>query len=190
MKVVKRVQKSVKDDEKLYDAIVIATVRELFGLEAVASQPQDTTLGEHPTEWVPEATGEQVIVSFSSDPPGAIVSVDGKLLCQDTSKGCSKMLVAGAHRVSMQMEGYLDHSELVAVEKGTKIAWKLSPDFGWLTVRSTPPGLDVAVNGKVIGKSPVEKTTLTPGAYEVLVQSPCYFASGKKIEIKDCGELT
>ena len=185
LKVLKRVQKSVKDDERLYDAAVVGSVRELFGLEALSpSSAQSTTLGERPTDWVPEATGEQVIVSFSSEPVGAVVSVDGKLLCQDTSKGCSKMLAAGAHRVSMQMENYLDRSELVPVEKGTKISWKLSPNFGWLTVHSTPPGLDVAVNGKVVGKSPIEKTMLAPGSYEVLVQDPCYFASGKKIAIK------
>lgn len=188
MAVVKRAQESVKNDEDLYEAAVNSALSTLFGRAVGGAQPGaavgTTDIGERPTDWAPEAKGEQVIVSFSSDPAGAVVSVDGNLLCQDTSKGCSKMLAAGGHRVSMQMENYLDRTEFVAVEKGTKIAWKLAPNFGWLTVRSTPAGLDVSVNGKVTGKTPIEKATLAPGAYEVLVQDPCYFASGKKIQLK------
>ena len=188
MKAVRRVQKAVTDDESLYEAAVVSALRELFGVPSGAAATavvpaQPATLGEQATAWTPDMGTEQVIVTFVSDPPGAVVLVDGKLLCSDTSKGCSKALDAGAHNVSMQLEGYLERTEPVAIQRGTAITWKLSPNFGWLTVRSTPSGLDVAVNGQVVGKTPLDQSRMAPGTYEVLVQSPCYLSTGKRVVI-------
>ena len=42
----------------------------------------------------------------------------------------------------------------------------------------------MAINGKVVGKTPLEKMPVAPGAYEVLVQDSCYFPSGKKVEVE------
>jgi hypothetical protein len=109
--------------------------------------------------------------------------LDGRMLCQDTGKGCSKAVPVGAHNVSMQKERYLDRAEVVAIKKGTKVDWKLTPSFGWLSVKSTPPDLDVALNGKVVGKSPIDRFEVTPGTYEVLVQDRCYLSAGKKVQV-------
>ena len=134
-------------------------------------------------EWEPDVP-ELTIVEFASDPPGAVVLVDGKLVCQDSALGCRKALSVGAHEVSMQKEGYLGRSEDIEVKAGLRVRWSLKPDFGHLSVTSEPGNLEVTVNKKSIGKSPVERHRLAPGSYEVLVTSPCFYGQGKRVVIK------
>jgi hypothetical protein len=189
-KALKRASRSVANNEDLYEGALVAAVQELLGIKAqpapsAAGVGQEQTIGEQAQEWNPVTAGEQVIVKFASDPPGAVVLLDGKVLCQDTTKGCSKTVAAGAHTVSMQRENYLDRSETIQVKKGMpSVSFKLTPNFGWLTVRSTPSGLPVLINGQASGTTPIERREMAPGAYEVLVQDTCYFAQGKKLSIE------
>ncbi len=143
----------------------------------------ETDIGETATDWNPE-TSQMVIANFESEPPGALVMMDGNLLCQDTAKGCSRMVAPGKHRLSMKLEGYADRTETVEVGDGATIRWTLEATFGVLTVRSTPPGLPVMVNRKEIGRTPIEAQRTVPGAYEVLVSSPCWFDKGRNIVIR------
>lgn len=143
----------------------------------------ETDIGETATDWNPE-TAQMVIANFESDPPGALVMMDGNLLCQDTAKGCSRMIVPGPHRISMKLEGYADRTETVEVGEGATIRWPLEATFGLLTVRTTPPGLPVMVNRKEIGQTPIEGRRVVPGAYEVLVSSPCWFDKGRNIVVR------
>ena len=48
----------------------------------------------------PELNNREVIITFDSTPPGAVVLVDGAVLCQATP--CSKTLQLGGHSVSIQ----------------------------------------------------------------------------------------
>ncbi len=41
----------------------------------------------------------------------------------------------------------------------------LQPDFGWLTVTSKPAGLQVTVDGKAVGATPLTRHELAPGGY-------------------------
>ena len=102
-------------------------------------------IGETPEERSPAAT-QRAVVKFSSDPTGAVVLLDGKLLCQSTP--CSETVTAGRHKVSMQAKQYVGREETLAIKRGSKVTWKLKPDFGWVTVESAPSGLDVKVDGK------------------------------------------
>jgi TolB-like protein len=188
VKVIKSAGASVANDEDLFERAMLNALGDLLGAPidpsaSAGASRGDMTIGETPTTWSPDAGAEHAIVEFTSDPPGAVVMLDGRMLCQDTAKGCSKAVAVGAHNVSMQKDRYLDRAEVVAIKKGAKVSWKLTPSFGWLSVASTPPGLDVAVNGKVVGKSPIDRLELAPGAYEVLTQSPCYLSAGKKVEV-------
>ena len=139
-------------------------------------------LGEKPAgEW-DVSGGQEVIVAFSSEPPGAVVLVDGNLICQKTP--CSKSVGEGKHVVSMQATRYTKRQEQLVVTSGTKVIWKLTPNYGWLTVVSNPLGKQVTLNGKEIGETPVERRELEPGLYRVLVKSQCHYDAGKKVRIR------
>lgn len=136
--------------------------------------------------WKPDDT-EPVIVRFVSDPPGAIVMLDGKLLCQDTGQGCSRMVTPGAHVVTMQKEGFGDRTESVRIAGESEVSWKLASNSGYLSVNSTPPGLEVLLNKKGIGRTPISRLALPSGAYEIVVSGPRHLETGRRFQL-DPGE--
>jgi iron(II)-dependent oxidoreductase len=142
---------------------------------------EGTIGGSEGREW-DVGTGEEVIARFASTPSGATVLLDGKMLCKETP--CSKSVPSGAHRVSMQAERYLERTEQVVIARGAALEWKLDPDFGWLTVRSEPAGLEVKLNGEAVGRTPIERREVSPGGYEVLVGSPCHVEKGERVKVE------
>jgi len=138
-------------------------------------------IGEEAEEWdVGPASG--VVVAFESEPPGAVVMLDGKLLCQQTP--CSKLLAPGRHALELQKENYLPVKEQVRLSKETKTVRRtLTPDFGWLTVNSTPTGLPVTLDGKPLGTTPVKKRRVGSGPHRVLVTALAYYHKGKEVVI-------
>jgi formylglycine-generating enzyme required for sulfatase activity len=160
---------------------VAATLR-AWGSGGRASTFQEGTIGgSEGREW-DVGTGEEVIARFASTPGGATVLLDGKMLCKETP--CSKSVASGAHRVSMQAERYRERTEQVVIAKGASFEWKLEPDFGWLTVRSEPAGLEVKLNGEAVGRTPIERREVSPGGYEVLVGSPCHVEKGERVKVE------
>ncbi|MBM3301589.1 MAG: SUMF1/EgtB/PvdO family nonheme iron enzyme, partial [Deltaproteobacteria bacterium] len=112
-----------------------------------------------------------------------LLMVDGKPVCQQTP--CSKLLATGNYTVSMLKERYLEKSDDVTVKKGMgPVNFTLAPDFGWLTVKSNPPGLDVKINGKIEGKTPIIRKEMSKGGYEVMVSDPGYYDQGKQVMIE------
>ena len=108
--------------------------------------------------------------------------VDGRVVCQGTP--CSRELPAGAAMVTMQKERYLPKQEVVEVARRgppLRLNWTLDPDFGWLTVTSTPPGLPVTINGKPAGRTPIEASELAPGTHEVRISDPRYYERGERV---------
>ena len=127
-----------------------------------------------------------VLVSFESQPAGAVVLVDGRLQCPSTP--CSKTLAGGAHKVEMQKESYVPESTSLTVAKGMKpLRLTLTPDFGWLNVSSSPDGLPVQVDGSKVGTTPLSMHKVSTGPHEVLVSDPRYYDSGKQVQV-DRGE--
>jgi TolB-like protein len=134
-----------------------------------------------PDPWSPPGDSAMV-VAFLSDPAGAVVIVDGRVVCQGTP--CSRELPVGVVVVTMQKERYLPKQEVVeVVRRGPppRLNWTLSPDFGWLTVMSRPPGLLVAINGKPAGRTPIAATELAPGTHEVRVSDPRCYERGERV---------
>lgn len=144
----------------------------------------DEDFGETPEEWDPGQTGAQVIATFASDPPGAVVLVDGNLLCQNTSRGCSRALSPGRYQVTMQRERYQKRSERISLSESATIEWKLQPNFGRYAITSDPPNLEVQLDGRKVGVTPLEKLEVDRGRHAVLVSDPCYFDRGKRIDVR------
>jgi Protein of unknown function (DUF1566)/PEGA domain len=143
---------------------------------------QPGAIGETSTGAWDLPTGSQVVVRFESNPPGAVVMVDGQLKCQQTP--CGKSINAGSATISMQRERYQARQEIVQIKNGmAPLSWKLSPTFGWLSVESNPSGLSVMINGEASGTTPLKKHELDPGAYEVMVTDPRYVDKGERINL-------
>jgi len=156
------------------------------GEHAAASEPTETgandeEIGETPISVANDAA-KRVIVSFESDPTGAIVRLDDHLLCQDNSKGCKRVVEAGQHTLAIEKEGYISRRESITVTATTdRVHKKLDKNVGWLSVRSKPSGLEVKLDTRVIGKTPIERHEVVPGTHEVLVTNRVYFDKGKRI---------
>ena len=144
---------------------------------------KDKSFGEEAKEWTPDVSdGESVIVEFSSEPSGAVVIVDGDLLCQATP--CSKSLSIGEHSVSMQKERYSSKKAVIAIEAGSEVNWKLSPNYGTLNITSEPSGIAVKLNGKAIGTTPIKDRQLAPGRYRISINDKCYLKKGQDVSIE------
>jgi archaellum component FlaG (FlaF/FlaG flagellin family) len=75
--------------------------------------------------------------------------------------------------VVVSKEGYVDYQQFVTLEGGktTTVNAQLSPAKGDVAVTTTPPGLDVLIDGKLIGPSPV-RVTVVAGSHKYTVRRP------------------
>ncbi|MFC1888867.1 DUF1566 domain-containing protein [Thermodesulfobacteriota bacterium] len=159
-------------------------VRSHAGLGSDLPSPavREGEIGEAPgSDWQVEKTGE-VIVHFESDPTGAMVEIGDQPVCEAP---CSRALRPDNYDVAMKKVKWVTKRSAVEVKGGMgTVSWKLEPDFGWLTVQSNPSGLDVSINGKVEGKTPITRREMVPSSYEVLVTDSRYYDQGKRIRIE------
>jgi formylglycine-generating enzyme required for sulfatase activity/thiol-disulfide isomerase/thioredoxin len=133
-------------------------------------------------KWVPPEQAEMEIVQFTSDPEGAVVMVDGKLVCSQTP--CSKALAAGSYSLNVQKEKYLPHEDRITIRPGMRpVSVKLTPNFGWLSVTSEPNGLEVKLNGEKIGTTPIRRREMAPGVYQVEVADPKYVSETRRVSL-------
>ena len=147
----------------------------------IVPKVKEGRIGETVEEWSPGAS-QRVVVRFESMPVGAVVLIDGDLVCHSTP--CSEALPLGPHSISMQAKNYVKRTETLAVKSGSKVSWELTPDFGWVTVTSEPGGLDVNIDDKLVGKTPLSRQEVSIGPHEVLVTSPCHHDAGERINIE------
>ena len=123
-----------------------------------------------------------VLIRFESAPTGAVVLVDGTLLCPKTP--CTKELSLGSHRVQMQAERYHPREERVNISGDQTVTLSLNPAFGVLKVIADHGDLQVQINGEVGGQGSFDKE-LPAGRYEVIVESDCLVRTGEVVALLD-----
>jgi hypothetical protein len=137
-------------------------------------------LGERPERWEIKEE-EEVIVSFDSEPQGAMVEVTGKPLCNTP---CSKLLREGAYRVAFKLPKHLTEEKDIIVKKGmAPVKVKLTPDIGYISVQSEPDGIDVVINKQRIGRTPLTRYEVEPGRYEIILKDPKFYETGKVVDV-------
>jgi len=125
---------------------------------------------------------EEVIAAFESEPPGAVVMVDGRMVCRSTP--CTKSLSVGEHNVSMSLELYEDTARTVRLSKKDKrVSLTLPALFGTVEVDTVPAGLPVAVDGKVVGNAP-QSLRLDPGQHAIVVKDRCWQETGEQLVVQ------
>ena len=149
---------------------------------AVTARVKERTIGEQAETWNITGT-DGVIVAFETEPVGAVVMLDGALLCQSTP--CSKLVAPGSHQLGFQLESYLPVRESLRLDGDTRnVKRELTPDFGWLEVASKPSGLAVFVDKKPWGTTPLMKRQISSGPHQVLVTDSHYYDKGKDIVVR------
>ena len=132
------------------------------------------------------SSGNTAIVAFSSSPSGAVVLVDGQLLCTETP--CSKEIKAGSHKVVFQKERYFPYQSTINAQTGAKISGDLKARFGHVSVSSSPSGVKVLMDGERFGSTPISRTEVDAGVHTLSIEDPCYVGQDYRFQMKPGGE--
>jgi thiol-disulfide isomerase/thioredoxin len=122
------------------------------------------------------------IAKFTSRPEGAQVLVDGKPVC---STPCRRAFAPGDYLLKMRKARYVDRRGPLRVMagRGAAVSWKLEPDFGTVSIHSTPPGLQVLVDGEERGTTPLKGLSLSSGPHRVELSDRCFHRSGEELVV-------
>jgi len=120
-------------------------------------------------------------ITINTDPEGAIVRLDGDLICQSTP--CKKVVEEGDREFVVQKELYTTKKEIISIQKGKDVSINLEPDFGWLQIKSSFDNIEVFVDDKSIGKTPLDSIKLSPGPHIVDTRGDCFNSVAEQLVI-------
>jgi formylglycine-generating enzyme required for sulfatase activity len=141
------------------------------------------------------------ILFVNSNPSGAMVYVDGKLIGGTGGVGRLKVpdLEPGSHRVRVSAEGYVDFEQTVELASGkaltvTAVLERPKPATAGLVLESVMRGASVTVDDRLVDKSSpggsLNIPDLTPGKHRVHVAADGYVPFDQTIELGAGSVLT
>ena len=152
---------------------------------AETNKPPAAVETEKPTTPTPAAKTGKLVVD--SNVRGAHITLDGQTDAAWVTPHTFADLAPGRHEILVAMDGYNAASQDVKVNAGRSNATRLrlseaaapvapppppvADDQTIVLINTKPPGLEVIIDGKPAGKSPV-KTKLSPGDYPYIVKCP------------------
>jgi hypothetical protein len=155
----------------LVAAIAAALVGGGFVAWRLAGGGEEKAASAGPFDAAPvvSTTGKAILV-IDSDPPGAAVRVDERLLPQPTRTSI-EIAPGATHRVSVELEGYQPWQDEVTAGAGerVRIVAPLVARRATLRVTTRPPGATVELDGVEIGQTPLARGDLRAGAGRTLV---------------------
>jgi serine/threonine-protein kinase len=159
-----------------------ATPEEVPPKAPVVSEP------EHHTHTTAAKVGQLMV---SANVNGARISVDGRSDPSWLTPHTIPDLPAGTHNVVVAMDGYEDFQQSVTIEGGqtSNVAGNLSSPRAELNVVTKPPGVEVLIDGKSYGPSPV-RATLAPGNHTYTVKPPGAAPYENTVALKSGGIVT
>jgi len=149
---------------------------------SVPLPPRDTPVPP-PTPKPPVASGPAVptAVRFVTEPAGAVLQLDGRMLCQSTP--CDRTVTTGKHRLTAMREEFVtSETEVVVSAAAPQIALTLVSRFASLQVTTRPPGLPVSLDGGAAAQ-PLVASRLAPGAHTLVVVDTCHAASPREVRL-------
>jgi serine/threonine protein kinase len=107
-------------------------------------------------------------VQFLTDPPGALVTVDGNadLSCRTP---CTLKVASGRHVMDLSHAGYRPYPKIFNVPQDSDIFLQLTRMQATLSITSNPPGAAVFLNGEEQSKRTPATFNVAPGSYQVRV---------------------
>ncbi|HEX8954012.1 MAG TPA: TIGR02266 family protein [Polyangia bacterium] len=128
-------------------------------------------------------------VPITSDPAGATVTLDGKPVDGATPTTLSALDGKKVYDLKLSMKGFHDWKVKLKPKAGDKIDAALVPNEKIVEVATTPPGADVMLDGKRVGKTPftIHKLDLTK-AHALEVKRSGFVSQSRSISATDTFE--
>lgn len=127
-------------------------------------------------------------VSFSSQPQGAQVYVNGQFL--GTTPTAATTLDAGTYQARFTLSGYNDATVNFTVQSNSSqtVSGNLQPQSGSLTIRANVGGAQVFINGNLVGSIPngtgrLDVPNLPVGQHELVVVAPGFRTFATEFQI-------
>lgn len=136
---------------------------------AAAETPKVAAAAKAPSSGAAGGTGQ---IAIAANVDGARISLDGKGE-PDWVAPHTFTLAAGDHRVAVLKDGYVTWGKTITVEAGAtqSISATLTPPQGEVDVITDPPGLEVFIDGKSVGVTPVQ-TMVSVGEHKYKIITP------------------
>jgi len=146
-----------------------ATAPALSAVPAPTKVPETSTQ-EHPVRTAAAKVGQLMV---SANVNGAKIFIDGRSDPSWVTPYTITDLPAGAHNVEISMDGYDTSEQSVMVESGqtVNVVGNLTAPRAEFGITTKPPGVEVLIDGKSYGPSPVH-ATLAPGNHTYTVKQP------------------
>jgi TolB-like protein len=130
-------------------------------------------------------------ITLASVPPDARIMLNDRQELQKTPYTVTP-IQSGQYSLVLSLDDYRDYKQDITISDGieTKIDAQLTPAFGWLTINSNPDDADILVDGREIGKSPLQKYRLPSGDYVLTVKRDFYKEYQELINISDGENLS
>lgn len=119
------------------------------------------------------AAGKAGQLLVTANISGSKISVDGHSEPGWVTPFTIANLPAGSHQVVVSKEGYDDYQQAVTIESGktNSLNAYLSVPSGEVNIITTPAGLDVLIDGKLIGPSPA-RASVVAGNHRYEIRRP------------------
>jgi hypothetical protein len=137
------------------------------------------------------AAAEVGQLAVSANVNGAHISVDGRSDPSWVTPYTLTDLSAGAHNVVISMDGYEDFQQSVMIEEGetSNLVGTLTAPRAEVDINTVPSGVEVLIDGKSYGPSPV-RATLAMGNHTYSVKQPGMAPIEKTFTVKSAGLIT
>ena len=149
--------------------------------EKVLSEPENIV--EQPVfeaeKTVVQETSKKISVHVDSTPSGAVVLLDGTLVCRETP--CTFVVHSGSHNLSIQQEDYEPYQQSVLLTADTTISQALSPTFAEVSINGQSE-IELLFDDQPVKILPIFNKQISEGSHIISVNDTCYFREDYKLE--------
>jgi LysM repeat protein len=145
----------------------------------IIAEGRSGALGDH---------AAQIDFNLETDPPGALLRVDGVPIGKTPWSG---ILKAGNHWLVLEREGYLTIQREVRLPlsepsvEGNRLQLELIANQKTVHIDSEPTGSEAYVDGVLVGVTPWRGTVSEAGHHQIVVRRPGYEAARREVEISE-----
>jgi hypothetical protein len=162
---------------------------------APSARPSPGTAATHvepkPTPGNTRASAHQTgSLAVSSNIPGAQITVDGKTDPAWVTPYTIPNLSPGNHSIVVVKEGFAVVQRNIVIDPGSPstLSVDLSAPSGEINIVTTPPGIDVLIDGQPAGKTPLQKAAKV-GKHTYTLQAPGMDPYISTFEIRSDGSV-
>ncbi|MBL8173379.1 MAG: serine/threonine protein kinase [Bryobacterales bacterium] len=126
----------------------------------------------------------EALVRVVTNPPGAKIMFDGqpRLMC---TAPCSLTLSSGRHTLVAMLDGYRNQSRILLVPEETSATLAMDRAMGTLSIRTTPPGAAIVIDGTPRAETTPASIPLPAGRHRLEVIRQGFPKQEQDFTVKD-----